>query len=64
VVVNSIRKICNIVAYTSGCALIIACRLVRWGSSVYVQKKSCWGDFVVSLSFVEVMVVVEDIVKL
>jgi len=26
---------------TSGCALIIACLLVRCGSSVYVQKKSC-----------------------
>jgi hypothetical protein len=25
---------------TSGCALIIACRLVACGSSVYVQKKS------------------------
>lgn len=25
---------------TSGCALIIACRRVRCGSSVYVQKKS------------------------
>lgn len=24
---------------TSGCALIIACRRVLWGSSVYVQKK-------------------------
>jgi hypothetical protein len=26
---------------TSGCALMIACLRVRWGSSVYVQKKSC-----------------------
>ena len=26
---------------TSGCALIMACLRVRWGSSVYVQKKSC-----------------------
>jgi hypothetical protein len=26
---------------TSGCALIIAIRRVRCGSSVYVQKKSC-----------------------
>lgn len=26
---------------TSGCALIIAIRRVRWGSSVYVQKNSC-----------------------
>lgn len=27
---------------TSGCAFIIACLLVRWGSSVYVQKNlSC-----------------------
>jgi hypothetical protein len=26
---------------TSGCAFIMACLRVRWGSSVYVQKKSC-----------------------
>lgn len=28
-------------ALTSGCAFMIACLLVRCGSSVYVQKKSC-----------------------
>jgi hypothetical protein len=28
---------------TSGCALMIACRLVRCGSSVYDQKKSSLG---------------------
>ena len=29
---------------TSGWALIIACLLVRWGSSVYVQKKRSWSS--------------------
>jgi hypothetical protein len=48
--------------HTSGCALIIACRLVLCGSSVYVQKNASWPGTDFSSSLVAVSVVVEDIV--